>query len=103
MVKLLEKELTDAIKERKRIIGSKQILNSLKDSKLVVLSQSIPKETEEKILKAAKKDKVPTLQLQGSSVELGRLCGVQFRVSAISLTGISETNVKTIIKENKTK
>lgn len=103
MVKLLEKELQDAIKEKKRILGSKQVLNTLKNSKLIVLSKSVPKDMEEKIQKSAKKEKIPTVQLQDSSVALGKLCGVQFRISAISLTDISDTNIKTIIKENKTK
>ncbi len=36
MTKLLEKALTDAIKERKRTLGAKQIVSSMKNSKLVV-------------------------------------------------------------------
>ena len=50
MAKLLEKALTDAIKERKRTLGAKQIISSMKNSKLVVISQSIPVETAKKSL-----------------------------------------------------
>jgi len=32
MAKLLEKTLTDAIKERKRTLGTKQIISSMKNS-----------------------------------------------------------------------
>ncbi len=42
MTKLLEKALTDAIKERKRTLGAKQIMSSMKNSKLVIISQSVP-------------------------------------------------------------
>ena len=42
MAKQLEKALTDAIKARKSILGTKQILSSIKDSKLVVISKSVP-------------------------------------------------------------
>jgi large subunit ribosomal protein L30e len=103
MSKLLEKTLKDAIKERKRILGSKQILATMQNSKLIVLSQSIPQNMEEKIQKSAKKEKVLTLNFEGSSVALGRLCGLQFRVSAISLTSLSDTSIKSLLKETKDK
>ena len=102
MQKILEKALKDAKKEKKSILGSKQVLNSLKDSKLIVLSQSAPKKMSEKIIEGAKKEKISTLQFEGSSVALGRLCGLQFRVSTISLTAVSDANIKSIMKESTT-
>ena len=102
MIKILEKALKDAMKEKKTILGSKEVLHSIKDSKLVVLSQSAPKKTADKILENAKKEKISTLQFEGSSVALGRLCGLQFRVSTISLTSLSDANIKSIIKESET-
>ncbi len=102
MKKILEKALKDAMKEKKSILGSKEVLHSIKDSKLVVLSQSAPKKTADKILENAKKEKISTLQFEGSSVALGRLCGLQFRVSTISLTSLSDANIKSIIKESET-
>jgi len=102
MKKILEKALKEAMKEKKSILGSKEVLNSIKDSKLVVLSQSAPKITADKILENAKKEKISTLQFEGSSVALGRLCGLQFRVSTISLTSLSDANIKSIIKESET-
>jgi large subunit ribosomal protein L30e len=41
MSKILEKSLRDARKEDKLTMGAKQVLNSIKNSKLIVLSQSI--------------------------------------------------------------
>ena len=102
MRKILEKALKEAMKEKKSILGSKGVLNSIKDSKLVVLSQSAPKKFADKILENAKKEKISTLQFEGSSVALGRLCGLQFRVSTISLTSLSDANIKSIIKESET-
>lgn len=102
MRKILEKALKDSMKENKSILGSKQVLGSLKNSKLIVVSQSAPKETADKIIEGAKKEKISTLQFEGSSVALGRLCGLQFRVSTISLTGVSDANIKSIMKESET-
>jgi large subunit ribosomal protein L30e len=102
MRKILEKALKDSMKEKKSILGSKQVLDSLKKSKLVILSQSAPKKFTDKIIEGAKKEKVSTLQFEGSSVALGRLCGLQFRVSTISLTSVSDANIKSIMKESET-
>jgi len=103
MTKLLEKALIDAIKEKKRIIGVKQIIASIKNCKLVVISQSVPTNKAEKIEENAKKENVPTIHFEGSSVSLGKLCGLQFRVSTISLKSLSNTNIQAILKESETK
>ncbi len=102
MVKLLEKAIKDAIEDGKCSFGTKQVLGSIKNSKLVVLSHSIPSTMTQKIVEAAKSAKVPTLNYKGSSVELGRLSGTQFRISAVSLKTLSDTNLKAIIKDVET-
>jgi|TARA_B100000315_G_C14193938_1_gene414592 large subunit ribosomal protein L30e len=103
MAKLLEKALTDAIKERNRDLGAKQIMSSMKNSKLVVISQSIPTKIAKKIEDSAQNDNVPLIHFHDTSVMLGKLCGLQFRVSAISLSSLSNTNVQAILKEYETK
>ncbi len=99
MSKILEKSLKDALKEDKLTMGTKQVLNSIKNSKLLVLSQSVKKEMFEKIELDAKKEKIPLVNFQGISVALGRLCGLQFRISTISFTSITDANIKTILKD----
>ena len=64
----------------------------------MVLSDSVPGTMLKKILEAAKNSKVTTLNYAGSSVELGRLCGTQFRISTLSLKTLSDTNLKAVIK-----
>ena len=99
MSKILEKSLKDARKEDKLTMGSKQVLNSIKNSKLIVLSQSIKKEMFEQIESDAKKEKIPLVNFQGTSVALGRLCGLQFRISTISFTSIDDASIKSIVKD----
>ena len=102
MSKILEKSLKDARKENKLTMGSKEVLNSVNNSKLIVLSQSVDKEMLEKIESDAKKQKVPLVNFQGTSVALGKLCGLQFRISTISFTSIDEANIKSILKDTET-
>lgn len=102
MGKLLEKALKDALAENKCILGIKQVLHSIKNAKLIVISKSVPQDSLKKIQDSTKDQKVTTLQFDGSSVALGRLCGLQFRVSAASLTSIPDSNIKAILKESET-
>jgi large subunit ribosomal protein L30e len=99
MSKLLEKSLKDARKEDNLTFGAKQVLNSVKNAKLIVLSQSVRKEMFEKIESDAKKDKIPLVNFQGTSVALGKLCGLQFRISTIAFTSITDSNIKSILKD----
>ena len=103
MAKQLEKALTDAIKTRKRTLGTKQITSNIKDSKLVVISKSIPTLSAEKIEKTAQDNNVPLVHFNDTSMILGKLCGLPFRVSSISLSAISNANVQAILKEYETK
>ena len=99
MQKLLEKTLKDAFKDIQCVLGTKQVLNSLSKSKLVILSKSIETENRRKIESNAKKSKIPTLDLNDTSVNLGKLCGVQFRVSTLSLSKISDSDITSLKKE----
>ncbi|MEJ2261471.1 MAG: ribosomal L7Ae/L30e/S12e/Gadd45 family protein [Nitrosopumilaceae archaeon] len=102
MSKVLEKALKDALKEDKLTMGAKQVLTSVKNSKLIVLSQSVEKEMFEKIESDAKKEKIPFVNFQGTSVALGRLCGLQFRISTLSFTSLTDANIKSILKDTET-
>jgi len=100
MQKLLEKTLKDALKANQCTFGAKQVLNSISESKFVILSKSIPEEMYNKIETDAKKSNISTLKFDGTSVSLGKLCGLQFRISAISLPKISESDIKSLIQES---
>ncbi len=103
MGKILEKALKNAIKEKKRVLGTKQIMSSIKDSEIIIISQSVSPKMTKKIEESAQSNSVPLIHFNDTSVILGKLCGLQFRVSAISLNAVSNTNVQAIIKEYETK
>jgi len=103
MEKQLEKALADAKKTGKRVLGTKQITSTIKDSKLIIISKSVPVLSAKKIEKAAQDNNVPLIHFNDTSIMLGKLCGSPFRVSAISLSAVSSTNIQAIIKEYETK
>ena len=73
MSKILEKSLKDARKESKLTMGAKQVLNSIKNSKLIVLSQSVEKEMFEKIESDAKKRKGTISKLSRNISCIGKI------------------------------
>ena len=88
---------------RDSILGTKQVLGNISKSKLVLLSKSVPNHISEKIEQDAKKSKVSTISYNDTSVNLGKLCGLQFRVSTISLTNIADADIKTLQTETESK
>tara|TARA_Y100001949_G_scaffold173673_1_gene179684 strand:+ start:2075 stop:2386 length:312 start_codon:yes stop_codon:yes gene_type:complete len=103
MTKLLEKALKEAVKVKKCAVGTKQVMSSIKNSKLIVISQSVSHERVKKVEKNAQNEKIPVIYFEGTSVALGRLCGLQFRVSTISLDSLTTSNTQAILKENEQK
>ena len=103
MAKQLEKALTDAIKTGERTLGTKQVKSTIKDSKLVVISKSVSPLSAKKIEEIAQDNNVPLVHFNDTSLILGKLCGLPFRVSVISLNTVSNTNIQAIIKEYDTK
>lgn len=100
MDKLLAKTLKDAMREKRLVTGARQVTNRVGDSSLVVLSDSNPMAMLRGAAESAEKAGVPVLRYGGTSVALGKLCGLQFRVSALSLVGVDDSVVQTILKAN---
>lgn len=100
MQKLLNKTLKDAVKERQLVLGIKEVARSASNSSLVILSNRTGSKLKT-IEKTAQEANVPTLWFDGTSIALGKMCGLQFRVSALSLTNGSSSIVQSILKENK--
>jgi large subunit ribosomal protein L30e len=85
MVKKLEKIAREAISSKKYKAGTKEVMKSIKGTKLLVISESMRQKLKEKLEKQASDSNIPLYNFRGSSLQLARLCGVPYRVSAISL------------------
>ena len=99
MSKILAKSLRDALKEKRVIAGARQTLNSIKSASLVVCSRS-DSETMQDIIRAAEKEDVPVLRYNGTSVDLGKICRLQFRVSALSISNADPSIIQSVIRES---
>jgi large subunit ribosomal protein L30e len=90
-MKSLDKIIKEALSANKCKIGTRDVMKSLKGSKLIVLSISVPTAIKSRIVNEASAASTPYIIFNGSSLSLGRVCNKPFRVSAISLK-MGDTN-----------
>ena len=87
----LEKQLRAATRTGKYIVGRKEVLGSLKGSKLLVWSASanLPPE----ILNQCQSLEIPALRFDGNPIELGRACGIPYKVSVIAVRSAGDADL----------
>ena|SRR5487761_16183 len=90
----LEKQLKKAAKTGKYVVGRKEVLASLKGSKLLVWSASanIPLE----ILNQCKTFQIPALRYDGDPIALGKTCGIPFKVSVIAVKSAGDADLNSL-------
>lgn len=88
----LEKQLKVAAKTGKYVVGRREVQGGVKGSKLLVWSASA--NVPQKILDECKALSVPAVRFDGNPVELGRACGIPFRVSVIALKSTGDADIR---------
>ena len=100
MVKTLEKIVKNAITDNKYKSGTKEVLHSMRGSKLIVMSNSVAPKDKLKLEEEAKSSNIPIYRFQGNSVQLGKLCNKPFRISIMSLKSGSDEDINSLISNH---
>ncbi|MDQ6723804.1 MAG: ribosomal L7Ae/L30e/S12e/Gadd45 family protein [Thermoproteota archaeon] len=95
--KKLKKILKDAVTNKKLKTGSKEVLQFIKGTNLILTSTSLPVSTSDKVKKLSEENNIPLYNYPGNSVLLGRLCSLSYRASIVSLKNISEEDRDSIL------
>jgi len=90
-VRDLEKQLKTAVKTGKYVVGRREVLRSLKGSRILVWSASANLPTQ--ILDQSRSLGIPAVKYGGNPVQLGRMCGIQFRVSVIAVKSSGDADL----------
>jgi large subunit ribosomal protein L30e len=98
-MKALEKVIKDAVAADKYNCGVKEVLQSAKGSKLIIVSKSIDSPDRANLEEQAKTANVAVYEYPGTSVQLGKLCNKPFRISAIALKSGSAAEIEAIMSE----
>jgi len=94
----LAKVLKDAMKGGKSAVGAKESIAAVKGSKAVLCTRSIPPALGAKLRGEAKKHGVPVVELTQSSAELARMIGRPYRVSAMAVKNVNDSDVKLLTR-----
>lgn len=89
----LERQLKKAAKTGKYVVGRREVMSAVKGSKFLVWSDSA--DVPQKILDDCQSFSIPALKFNGNPVELGRACGIPFRVSVIAIKSVGDANFET--------
>jgi large subunit ribosomal protein L30e len=100
MVKTLEKIVKNAITDNKYKSGTKEVLHSMRGSKLIVMSNSVAPKDRLKLEEEAKSSNIPIYRFQGNSIQLGKLCNKPFRISIMSLKSGSDEDINSLISNH---
>lgn len=99
MVKRIEKITREAISSKKYKAGTREVMKSVKGSKLIIISESMEQKSKEKLENQATSSNIPLYHFSGSSLQLARLCGVPYKVSAISLKAGNIEDINSILQD----
>ena len=94
----LEKQLKVAAKTGNYVVGRREVQSGVKGSKLLVWSASA--NLPQQILDECRTLSVPAFRFSGNPVELGRACGIPFRVSVIALKSQGDADLSSFSKSS---
>jgi large subunit ribosomal protein L30e len=91
--KKLAKILKEAAVSNRLKTGFKEVMQYIKGTKLIVLSSSLPLDSEKQLKKMAEESGIEVIKYSGNSVLLGRLCSVSYGTSVVSLKNVSDEDI----------
>jgi len=87
----VDKSLIKAVKTGKVIFGANRTVEAAANgsAKIVILASNCP----EDIKKKTQETKVPIMEYEGTSVELGPVCGKPFTIAAMAILDVGESDI----------
>lgn len=87
----VDKSLIKAVKTGKVIIGANRTVDAAADgsAKMVILASNCPEDVKKKV----QETNVPVLEYEGTSVELGPVCGKPFTIAAMAILDAGESDI----------
>lgn len=76
-------------------LGSEKSIQGLKQGKgkLVIVAQNCPRDIREDVLHYSKLSEIPVYTYEGTSVDLGSVCGKPFTVATLTIKDPGDSNI----------
>ena len=91
----LDNEIKLLLKTGKVVIGARRAIRAIKlgKAKAVIIASKIPKRIEEDVKYYAKLGNIPIVRFNGTSYELGTVCGRLFPITTIAVLDPGESGI----------
>ncbi len=91
----IERGIRVAVDTGEVILGSNKSTQAIKlgNGELVVIAENAPEELKEDIEIYSKLSEIPVITFEGSSVEMGSICGKPFTVSVLVVLEPGDSNI----------
>lgn len=101
----IERELVNALKTGKVVLGTRKTLRYTKTgkAKAVIIAANIPPEVKNDIKYYAKLSNIPVYIYPGTSSELGAVCGKPFVVASLSIIDPGNSRILELIESAQSK
>lgn len=94
----LSKLIRGAMKTGRYTIGARESISSMKGTKALVCTKSVPAPLGARLRDEAKKHGVAVVELDVTSAEFARMIGRPYRVSALALKTVGEAELKSLLR-----
>jgi large subunit ribosomal protein L30e len=91
----INKAITTTIKTGKVLFGARSAINNAKigKAKLIIIVANCPQKTREDIQYYCRLSNIPKIIYNGTSIELGAVCGKPFMVSALTIREQGDSDI----------
>ena len=91
----LAKALSIAIRTGKVTLGYKETLETIQGgkAKLVLIAKNTPEKLRSRLEQLAKLAKIPILEFEASSLDLGAVCGKPYTVTALAIRDPGDSDI----------
>jgi large subunit ribosomal protein L30e len=98
----VNKAIYSAVKTGKVVLGSRRSLNFLKlgKAKLVIVASNAPKDLREVVDYYSKLTLIPVYTYNGTSLDLGRVCGKPFPIMMMAIREPGDSNIMELVEKH---
>ena len=96
----IERAISVALKTGKAVLGKEEAIKSAKTgkAKIIVLASNCPEEIRKDVEYYSKLSEIPVYTYDGTTIDLGMVCGKPFIVSAVTVKEVGDSDILKLVE-----
>jgi large subunit ribosomal protein L30e len=98
----VDKAIASAAKSGKITLGAREALRSVRNGKarMILIASNTPDNLRENLENYGKLSEIPIIKYDGSSLDLGRICGKRFPIGTLTIKEPGDSGILQLIDES---